>query len=46
MREIDPREAERLVVSGVGTVKAARYGGAFLDAIRSWRTEQEKEENG
>ncbi|MBS6367476.1 MAG: DNA helicase RecQ [Clostridiales bacterium] len=32
--------AEFLEVNGVGQVKAARYGAAFLDAIRKWEEEQ------
>ena len=28
---------EFLQVSGVGKVKAERYGSAFLEAVRNWR---------
>ena len=33
---------EFLAVPGVGTVKAQRYGKAFLDAIAQWRDGQEE----
>jgi len=33
-------KSELLSVSGIGEVKAARYGRAFLDAIGEWETEQ------
>ena len=32
---------ELLQVSGVGEVKAARYGEAFLAAIRDWQAAQQ-----
>ena len=36
LRPLDMEEF--LQVSGVGKVKAERYGEAFLKAIRDWRT--------
>ena len=42
MAEKKPRSMESIRrVSGVGEVKAARYGAAFLGAIEAWRQEHE-----
>ena len=37
--------AEFLDVSGVGQMKAKRYGKAFLEAIRIWETERANGDN-